>query len=80
MMAPTQLQELDSRYTGNLAVQLFYAPHFNEIWLSVKDERSGADGSDDFFGRIPNEEAWNAFNHPFSYILADKVQSASKLR
>jgi hypothetical protein len=64
---PLQLKELHERYDDSLHVQLLWDPNRNEIWLRLRDERGEIPNE---CIPVPNDEAMDAFWHPFTYINA----------
>lgn len=57
------LVELDSRFNDGLLVELLWNNETNEVVLSVSDNKT------DFcdFVYVPNDRAFDAFQHPYSY-------------
>lgn len=65
---PAVVRELDERFDDSLRVKLLYLPFFNEIWLSITDERKVINCGETIMTRIPNDKALDAFWHPFCYV------------
>lgn len=64
------LRELDYRVSenGNIAVGLFFETETGETVISLKD-RSGKLQA---MFPVAGEDAFDAFNHPFVYLYADR--------
>jgi hypothetical protein len=67
---PVRMTELHERFDNCLLVKLLWFPLDNEIWLSVKDQSGVINEGEILLTRVPNDEAMEAFWHPFCYIAS----------